>query len=210
MRVTASIAILLLSAAALSACATQGEPASTPSGSPSASAEPTPTPTPTPTPAATVDSDDPSTWVITDDGMGPIALGDPFPDALGLMPQGTTNDTERCAWTAWWSAPDRSYQVYAARASDAAEDGPVIDVNAASWSDPAAADGPRTAEGVGIGSTVDEVRAAYPDAIETPDAVDPSIVHLRVGRIFFDYRETPVIVSVTVTTADAPPYEVCG
>ncbi|WP_345546493.1 hypothetical protein [Microbacterium jejuense] len=80
----------------------------------------------------------------------------------------------------------------------------------ASWNDPSAADGPRTADGIGVGSTVDEVRAAYPDVTEVPDAIGPSIIHLKVGRIFFTYRETPVITSVTVTTADAPPYEVCG
>jgi len=142
--------------------------------------------------------------------MGPIALGAPFPDALALMPAGTTNDTANCGWTAWWNAPDQSYQVYAARASDAAADGPVTVVSTAAWSDPSGADGPRTADGIGVGSAVDEVRAAYPDAIETPDSMDASIVHLQAGHIFFTYRETPVITEITVTTADAPPYELCG
>ncbi|MBD3943905.1 hypothetical protein IF188_19620 [Microbacterium sp. NEAU-LLC] len=208
MRVRASIAVLLLSAAALTACATSGGSSPTTSGTASASAEQTPTDTPTPSP--TIDSDDPSTWIITEDGMGPIALGDPFPEALALMPEGTRNDTTNCAWTAWWNAPDQSYQVFAARASDSADDGPVINVSTDSWSDPAVADGPRTAEGIGVGSTVDEVRAAYPAAIEMPDSIGPDIVYLKVGRIFFTYRETPVITSITVTTADVPPYEVCG
>ncbi|GAA5203869.1 hypothetical protein [Microbacterium jejuense] len=115
MRVRASIAVLLLSAVALTACATPGDPASTSSRTPSASAEQTSTPSPAPT----IDSDDPSTWIITDDGMGPITLGDPFPDALALMPEGTTNDVDNCAWTAWWNAPDQSYQVFTARAPTA-------------------------------------------------------------------------------------------
>jgi len=211
MRIRASIVVLLLSAATLTACASTAAPessGSTPSASgaatPSASSMPTPTPTPT------VDSDDPSTWVITDDGMGPIVLGDPFSDAVALMPEGTTNDSANCGWTAWWNAADQSYQVYAARASDASADGPVIDVTTASWNDPSAVDGPHTAEGIGVGSTVDEVRAAYPGVTELPDAIDPSIVHLQQGRIFFTYRENPVITEITVTTADAPPYELCG
>jgi hypothetical protein len=126
------------------------------------------------------------------------------------MPEGTINDTANCGWTAWWSAPDQSYQVYMARESDAAPDGPVIHVTTASWNDSTAADGPRTAKGIGVGSLVDEVRAAYPDVTEAPDTIDPSIVHLQVGHVLFTYRENPVITEITVTTADALPYELCG
>lgn len=206
MRFRASIATLLLLTGVLAGCATPAGQG--PTASPSASTDVTPTSEPTP--SVTVDPDDPSTWVVTEDGVGPISLGAPFPEALALMPDGTTNDAENCAWSAWWSAPEEDYQVYMARQGDGPEDGPVFLVETAAWSNPSEHPGPRTAEGVGIGSTVDEVRAAYPDAMEVPDSIDSSIVHLQVGRIFFTYRDDPVITAVTVTTADAPPYEICG
>ncbi len=208
MRLKASIATLVLLAGVLAGCATAAGQGPSASGSPSVSTRLTPTPESTP--SATADPDDPSTWVVTQDGMGPITLGAPFPEALALMPQGTTNDAENCAWSGWWNAPDEDYQVYMARQGDGPEDGPVFLIATAAWSNPSARPGPRTAEGVGIGSTADEVRAAYPEAIEVADSIDPSIVYLHVGRIYFTYRDDPVITAVTVTTADAPPYEICG
>ena len=100
--------------------------------------------------------------------------------------------------------------MYTARSWDAADDGPVTLVATAALAETPSADGPRTAEGIGVGSTVEEVLAAYPDAVESADSTDSTIVHLNVGDMFFTYREAPVITSVTVTTADAPPYELCG
>jgi hypothetical protein len=142
--------------------------------------------------------------------MGPVALGMPFSEALTLMPSGTTNEPEPCGWLAWWSAPAREYNVYTARSGDTSDVGPVLLVTTEAWGDPTAEPGPRTASGIGVGSTVDDVRAEYPDAVEVADSIDSSIVHLQVGRMFFTYREDPVIRSVTVTTTDVPPYELCG
>ncbi|WP_160150892.1 hypothetical protein [Microbacterium timonense] len=142
--------------------------------------------------------------------MGPVTLGMPFSEARATMPHGTTNDPERCGWLAWWNSPGEQYNVYAAGSAEAPDAGPVTLVAAEEWADPTSAPGPRTAEGIGIGSTVDEVRAAYPEVSEISDSVDSSMVHLRVGQMFFTYREEPVIRSVTVTTADLPPYELCG
>ncbi|MGU3645392.1 hypothetical protein ACLBXX_10525 [Microbacterium sp. C23T] len=201
-----------MAAVVLAGCSSPAAPgASTPSKSPDASAttaaaEPSATAGATPT----IDSEDPSTWLITDSGIGPIELGMPFSGALELMPPGTTNDPERCAWLAWWTSQDQDYNVYTAGSSDAADAGPVGLIATEGWAGAAAAPGPRTADGVGVGSTVDEVRTAYPDAVETPDSIDSSIVHLRAGRIFFTYREDPVIAAVTVTAMDVPPYELCG
>ncbi|MFK4837906.1 hypothetical protein ACI3KY_19425 [Microbacterium sp. ZW T2_14] len=221
MRLSASAAVLLIAVVAVTGCAspsaTDAEPsASVPSASapsapsPTPSPTPTPTRTPTPTPTRSEDPDDPATWVITEAGMGPIALGMPFSDALTSMPSGTTNDPDLCGWLAWWSAPAREYNVYTARPGNTSDDGPVSLVATEAWGDPTAAIGPRTASGVGVGSTVEDVRAEYPDAVEVADSIDSSIVHLQVGQMFFTYREDPVISSVTVTMAEAPPYELCG
>ncbi|MFB7893369.1 hypothetical protein ACFC1I_14300 [Microbacterium sp. NPDC056044] len=212
MRLTASAALLVLTAVVLAGCASPAGPqTSTPPTRPDASAtaaaaEPSATAGATPT----IDPEDPSTWLITDSGIGPIELGMPFSAALELMPPGTTNDPERCAWLAWWTAEDQDYNVYTAGSSDAADAGPVGLVATEAWANAVAGPGPRTADGIGVGSTVDEVRAAYPEAVETVDTIDSSIVHLRAGRIFFTYREDPVIASVTVTAMEMPPYELCG
>jgi len=215
MRRPASVAILVLTAAVLVGCASPAGPdPSTPSSKPDV-----PAATVTPEPSATADQSapvdpadpaDPSTWLISDTGIGPIELGMPYSDALGLMPPGTENDPERCAWLAWWTAPAEDYNVYTAGSSDTPGAGTVVLVATEAPAGSAVAPGPRTAEGVGVGSTVAEVQEAYPSAVETADSTDPSIVHLRAGRIFFTYREDPVIRAVTVTTAEVPPYELCG
>ncbi|WP_342000590.1 hypothetical protein MRBLWH7_001424 [Microbacterium sp. LWH7-1.2] len=212
MRLPASAIVVLLFAALLTACASPaprsaGSPSPSPSPSapaPAASADPQSTAT------STVDSDDPSTWVITDRGIGPITLGAPFVDALALMPGDTRNDTDRCDSVAWWTEGAYDYDVYMAGTETAPDRSPVSVVGTSAWADPAASSGPRTTEGIGVGSSVDEVRAAYPDAVEVPGAVDSEIVHVQAGRIFFTYREEPVITAVTVTTAEMPPYELCG
>jgi len=209
MRIKASAVAMLIVVAALSGCT--ASPAAAPTATPSASSAPAESaesagPTPTPTP--TGDADDPSAWMITDDGIGPIALGAPFGEALALMPEGTRNDPERCSHTAWWT-PTQGSQLYMA-ATDGGAGAPVALVATESWADPSAAAGLSTEKGIGVGSSVDEVLEAYPDATEVADTISPDIIHLRAGRIFFTYREDPVITSVTVTTFPVPPYELCG
>ena len=201
-------ALLLL---ILPGCATGGDAPSTPGATPS-----TPGTTPSETavteepsqPAA--DPDDPSTWVIGQEGMGPVSLGAPFEDARAAMPEGTGND-ENCEWTAWWNATDEDYDLFAARASDSDANGPVIVIDASAWADPGSVEGPRTEDGIGIGSTFDEVQAAYPDAVPVESAVAGAADVLQVGQVFFSSRPGEDVVSaVTVTSLEVPPYEVCG
>lgn len=200
---TATVAL-----AALTGCAAGDAGGSTVAGSASP-AETTSISSPTPTPTAIPDSNDPSTWVVSDDGVGPLRLGEPFSEVLPLMPDGATNDQANCAWTAWWNAPGAAYGLYAARPSDADASGAVNVIEVGDWADPSDANAARTAEGIGLGSTVDEVRTAYPDAVDVPHAIDSSIGVQQVGRVYFSSREG-IVSAVTVTSLPQPPYEVCG
>jgi hypothetical protein len=76
--------------------------------------------------------------------------------------------------------------------------------------------GPRTAEGIGIGSTVDEARVAFPDA-QVSDAPDGPQRYLRVSTgegneaLFLAYSEgTPVIWGMIATERPNPAIEPCG
>lgn len=204
MRRSAYVLATALALAALSGCASgAAAPAETSPTTPSQGDE-------TPSAAPEADPDDPSTWLITEDGVGPLVLEEPFSDALAVMPEGTTNDAENCAWTAWWNAPDDSYGLYAARDSaDADDSSPVTVIDIAAWDDPAAAEGPKTAEGVGLGSSVSDVKAAYPDGVDVV-LEGGGIDAVQVGSIFFQYRDGSSVSAVTVTSLPQPPYEVCG
>lgn len=218
---TASLALGLTAVFLVSGCAS--EPAAAPTASPSsatttATPPPTQSPTPTPTPtqsAPDIDPQDPSTWVVTQAGIGPLELGAPFDGALQSMPRDAQSDAENCAWTSFWSPQDASYQFVIGRDSAGAANAPVIVIDASSSPGTILVASPRTQEGIGIGSSLGEVAAAYPDAVpvDSPLGDGEGIPrYMQVGdSIFFTYYGgTDVVAGVTVTTAETPPYELCG
>ncbi|MDR2997007.1 MAG: hypothetical protein LBU78_02690 [Microbacterium sp.] len=183
----------------------------------------TPTPTstgaPTPTPIETQHTDaDPAdvrTWTITAQGMGPVQLDELFADAVAGVPTWTVD--QNCTWAAFTNDQTTGVTAYFARNSEVS-DGNVTTIDVESTGDTVKpADGPRTADGLGLGSTRDEVLAAHPDAAEQKQTIGDGAL-LRVGpagpgqgAIFFSFRAGESTVSaVTVTLRDEPPYEVCG
>ncbi|REJ06659.1 hypothetical protein DY023_06070 [Microbacterium bovistercoris] len=152
-------------------------------------------------------------WTITEQGMGPVQLDELFADAVAGVPTWTVE--ENCSWVAFWNDQETGVTAYFARDSETS-DGTVTTIDVESTTDTVQPhDGPRTVDGLGLGSTRDEVLAAHPDAAEQKPTIGDGAL-LRVGpqgegAIFFAFRSGEDTVSaVTVTSRDEPPYEVCG
>jgi hypothetical protein len=75
----------------------------------------------------------------------------------------------------------------------------------AEWSGYLGGPSPRTPEGIGYGSSVEEVRAAYPNAVE----VTRQGLYLLDGTVFFRV-ETGVVDGIGVTASNDIPWEYCG
>ncbi|MET0735081.1 MAG: hypothetical protein ABWY55_05475 [Microbacterium sp.] len=160
---------------------------------PTASSTPPPSITAEPVPSSTAvtpgDPADPATWIVSDKGMGPLVIGMPFPEAIAILPR-----AEDACGHAYTGADGSAWIV---RSGDLM-DGP-LDV--VMWH---GAPGPQTAEGIGIGSSVEDVRAAYPEAAEVAGQAD----HLQAGRIYFAVG-SGAVTEIGVTATEVP-WEFCG
>ncbi|MFB8386768.1 hypothetical protein ACFC3F_06465 [Microbacterium sp. NPDC055910] len=187
----AFVAVIL--AVSLTACAT---PATTgPTDPVGISATPTAS-----SPAATAGPDE----------IEGIRVGEPFSSATAAIPEFAT--TPGCEWVG--SAPRDGYSLVVQRETDGDDDAPVVLVAVSAPSDEAAAAGPITPEGIGIGSSVEDARAAYPDAVEIPGVGDR--LYLKVpgdagAALFLSYSDGgDVIWALTATSLQTPPYEPCA
>ncbi|CAH0186218.1 MULTISPECIES: hypothetical protein [unclassified Microbacterium] len=210
-RTAGPVILAALSALLLAGCASA-------TTDPGATSNPTPTSTvgepssePSPIPEPSLDPDDPATWPVTAAGIGPIETGGDFQETLAELPDSWNND-ENCSWAAWWNADDNSYSMSFVRGTES-DDAPIV-LASASAADPVTAGvGPRTEEGLGIGSTKDEVLAQYPDASEGDAPIGDGTwlsVPTDGATMFFEYYTGDQANAVTVTTLEAPPYETCG
>ncbi|MEO7016048.1 MAG: hypothetical protein ABI067_05840 [Leifsonia sp.] len=140
---------------------TQPIPSTTSTSTPEPTETPTPTPTNTQTPV--IDRSAPQSWIIGDGTVGPLALGQPRKDAADVMTD-FTKEPYQCDVDLYHSTSSRMEIVLTPDSAGTTVDAILIN----SSGDPAALS-PRRAEGIGLGSTVDEILAAYPD-IQRPRA----------------------------------------
>lgn len=155
-------ALAIAAVLALGGCASSAnEPAQSTSeastSSPVASASPTPTPT-------GPDLADPASWIVTFTGLGPIEVGAPVESTATVMSAFQPATQEACPWVTAYAA-DGLPSVWL---PDPQSTGVVGQIVLQAWSGPAAVSeaSPKTAEGVGVGSTLEALRAAYPDLTE--------------------------------------------
>ncbi|QJU54626.1 hypothetical protein SCB71_16045 [Herbiconiux sp. KACC 21604] len=225
MRPISGLAVAGLAAAAalaLAACAGTGtgtDPGSTPFPIPSVTASvpmitatPPATPTdapatgaPQPAPASDPDPADPSTWTIGFDGIGPITLGTPLSEVEAIV---APTDSCRPGVDSFFDSTVVASTDGGTGEGDTATVGLVISQSVAKSSVTGI---PTTAEGIGVGSTIDELLAAYPDA-EPYEAVNSTAYRITDGTtyIHFDDYGKGTIQIIEVTSAPIKPKEYCG
>ncbi|MGW8432877.1 hypothetical protein ACWGJ9_17465 [Curtobacterium citreum] len=167
------------------------EPAvtSVPSSAPVVQSPP-PTSTPTRPPYRQTD---PSTWTISGSEIGPVALGgtvagetDDLRGPFSLLP----SPADGCVADNTWVSPDGVQVQVVADDSGSVS---TVEVTSTATSTPTApVAGPTTAAGIGVGSSAEELHAAYPDLVNdspgtTGDwsmwsvAVDRGTVRFQIG-----------------------------
>jgi hypothetical protein len=185
------------------------QPVPTATSTPTPTVTPTPTPTPTPTETQTpgIDLSAPQTWIIGDGTVGPLALGQPRADAADYMVAFTT-EPYQCDVDVYSSTSSRMNVVLSSE-----DDGTNVAMILINSSLDPAAPSPRTAEGIGLGSTVDEILAAYPD-IQRPDPQRyPTYSLPQPDGAWINFSvavDTQTVIGITVMYTDYPPPEYCG
>ncbi|UOQ90401.1 hypothetical protein MUN74_05645 [Agromyces endophyticus] len=201
-------AVLAASAAlALVGCATSGD-ATEPEPTAAATAAPTPVETPTATPVA-VDPADVSTWPVTLDGMGPIQREAAFEETLAGLT--AFEQAEYCPGIVQLSAEGEATML--------AYHLPDSDEIAGVWAigrpdgDGAVPASPATEAGIQLGSTMDELAAAYPDLVPTTQPAGESqgyaVGDSAAGYINFLVEYDSVVV-IGVQARPGVPKEFCG
>ncbi|MFF9564892.1 hypothetical protein ACF1AJ_16215 [Leifsonia sp. NPDC014704] len=139
-----------------------------PTTSPTPTVTPTPTPTSTPTPtptptAAAPDPADPSTWTIDFNGVGPFRLSMPIVSVPSAASGFADETDERCKprQVDLVASDHLGISAFSPQQQPDTVDSLLLNYNFTIYGDPAPVT-PRTDRGIGIGSTTEELLAAYP------------------------------------------------
>jgi hypothetical protein len=205
--------VVLAIALGASGCAGSPEPAPTATVTVTATAAPaTPTAEPTTDPAPDPDAysaDDPGTWVISYAGIGPLDLDSTLGAIQAVMP--TAVSTCRPGVDTYDVSGLGLTAVTGIDVTDPAAAITVVRLLPLdSWS--ATAPQPRTEKGIGLGSTVTELQAAYPELDSSVGMNKMTVYQIAAdGRTvnFEDYGSGEIqAISVVVGTGVASEY--CG
>lgn len=184
-------------------------PTSTPA-SPTDSPTPTSTPTPTQTQTAPVqDPADPSTWIIDFGGIGPARLGSPV--ATTEIPGWTDETDPSCLPRQRDLVTDGQMTLGLFAPVDSKTTGTLnLFFNFIANGD-VALPTPRTAEGIGLGSTIEELLATYPGIEKTGEYSSETYFGLSDGQgiwIVFGVLDSKVT-GIQVGPSNTIPKELC-
>lgn len=208
-----TIALLAVGVLLMAGCA--GEPAgeepaaASPSTTPSAPAETT-VPTPATPATAELNLDDPHSWVIDYTGIGPLTLQGKVADEAASATAFTTTLQDGCPWV---TALDKT-DFPSIWLPDPAATGVIDQIVLQAWGSAptVAANSPATSAGIGIGATLDQITAAYPD-IEQNDGRYAPFYSLPDGSghwINFALSADGIVDTIVVRDSALMDSEYCG
>lgn len=153
--------------------------------------------------------DDPATWVISDGSVGAVRIGGDFVATLDELPA-EWGVADACGDVATWDS-----SVFDVTFSSGMATGGIATIAVAGGlGEPSS--GPRTPDGLGLGSTRDEVKAVYPRAEEVPGDGDgiaflrPADEDLQNGSVYFQLStETDRVVAIILTSGAVPDTDPC-
>lgn len=213
-RIAAAAVAVVMGIMAFSGCS-RSAPTVPEVSSPSATVGASPfttSPTPTPENAVPDDPAEPDSWVITDRGIGPVDIGDDFPDVLQEIKPSGIGTLDTCDGVAYGVADNNAYDVIVIKDRNKGTDD-IVEVSVG-WIGDTMGVGPRTEEDLGLGSTKAQVLGAYEKAAEQPsDIADNSYVVVADGasKLVFTYRDGyDGAVAVSTLTGKQPSYEPCA
>jgi hypothetical protein len=172
----------------------------------------TPTPTPTTTAIHGIDPTDPSSWIIDFDGVGPAQLGVQLAVDRASLGQLTDQSQPPCP-VGVFATPTSPTIILVPDASESVQ---TIDVMGLLWSSRTLdfRDTPHTVAGVGVDSTLSELRDAYPGIQRTGQYsfIDYYAVTDGFGRwiVFAVDTDTGDIWGIQVGDQPTMPSELCG
>jgi hypothetical protein len=191
-----TVAWAVLGVLALAGCASvnvAGPPTST------ASEAETPSVTPTPSPTR-VDMSDTANWILGFGTLGPLTVGGTITDAGRALDRFTVLQQDACPRVAFVTStttmPGRPTVT-----APLADDGSILQL--ATYEPGATLDAsfsPRTAAGIGLGSTETELNAAYPDAISAVGRSESTVYSIKNGSgLYINFAVTNGAVVQMVT-----------
>ena len=173
------------------------------------------TPVDTPTPTPTLNLDDPASWLIDFTSVGPVTLGSPIADQPANMTHFTNQiDPASGSNGQLWSAPATPSIGIAPPEGDNSSPNigsiSVIGYSASSTATESAANSPKTARGIGTGSTINAMLAAYPGIEKTgtySDLTDFYGVPDGSGHwiVFVTRNDLGLIITIHVGTSKVQP-----